>query len=210
MLGSLFRYIAGLFGKRPPVEVPRAEAVMMLRLLQNNRVQTELSLNADQVRRIRDAIQGARQKHRSKMEELRAQGEQAMAREMPELQAIVAGEVASTLSRYPVLNTTQQTRFRQIMLQNRGPAVFGDPEIQSTLAITPEQKTSLRSIVEGGRRKARQMMQEGEVDAATARREVMVQVLAVLTEEQRRRWQEMTGPLLEAGPAVGPVDSDDD
>lgn len=200
MLGSLFRYLGNLFGawfgRRGP-ETPRGEAILTLRLLQNTRVQTELGFTAEQLRIVRQTIRTARESRRGELEALRARGDQEFATGMPALQAAVATEVSNELARAAVFNSNQYARLQQIILQNRGPAVFGDPVVQMTLGISGEQKAALRSLVEDSRRRNREMMREGAPGAV--RREAMDQALALLTDEQHSQWNEMIGRPFSAG-----------
>lgn len=200
MLKSLRDYLGRLvssLNRQPSEELPVAEAILTLRLLQHPRVQTDLGLSSTQLQRLRQTIQSVRQKHRHKMDALRGQDQEVRLRERPKLQALVATEVAAQIQRQPLLTSEQRERFRQILLQQRAPAVFGDPEVQKALAIDEAQKKQLRSLIEEGRRKARPLIQSGEMDATSARREVMIAVLAALRPEQRTRWQQMTGPAVD-------------
>jgi hypothetical protein len=206
LLGYLRKAVSSVFGRRA-AEPPRGEALLTLRLLQDNRVQTDLSLGGEQLRLIRETLLSVRQKHRGEVQALRAQGQEAFAREMPNVQALVAAEFSASLARTKVLNPDQQQRLQQIVLQNCGPAVFGDPAVQSALGITPEQRAGILSLVEAGRKQARERVQDGEGGAPSARQEIMARALASLTDDQRRRWHELIGRPLEIG-RTSPVPAD--
>ena len=114
-----------------------------------------------------------------------------------------------------ILTPGQQTRLKQIALQLQGPSAFRDAEIAKSLKLTGDQKERIRAIeaetffwmpdrrrhVLGPRdpRKAREQALKTASD----------KIVYLLTEEQRRRWQEMTGQPFDREsirrPPPGPV-----
>jgi hypothetical protein len=86
----------------------------------------------------------------------------------------------------------QRLRLRQIALQAEGPGAFGEPEVVSELRLTPEQREQIRTIEEEAMvarmRGPRPGKPPGALEKTTNDR-----LLAVLTEEQVRRWKALTG-----------------
>jgi hypothetical protein len=79
-----------------------------------------------------------------------------------------------------LLSPARQGRLHQIGLQAEGPGAFSQPEVVAELQLTSGQRERIRTIAEEafmGRQRA----------ASTAR------ILEVLSEEQARRWREMSG-----------------
>jgi serine/threonine protein kinase len=85
-----------------------------------------------------------------------------------------------------LFTAAQQVRLRQIGLQAEGPGAFREPEVAAALQLTAEQREQVRTIEEealfgwmkGPRSKDRPMSER---------------LLAMLTEEQTRRWKELRG-----------------
>jgi hypothetical protein len=132
-----------------------------------------------------------------------------------------------------LLSEKQRRRLRQIALQAQGPMAFRDPDVVAALKLTPEQKTSIRTIEadvlfsrpdrhrpgpppgEGpppGGRPPPGGPQRGVGPPRKPHdqnlKAALEQMLALLSEEQVKRWQELTGDpfkgsilLLLTGPA---------
>jgi serine/threonine protein kinase len=95
-----------------------------------------------------------------------------------------------------ILTREQLSRLRQLGLQSEGPAAFRDPEVASGLQLTTEQRDRIRAIEDelffawfkppgpGGT--------PGQTPE-TKERPANERILALLTDEQARRWKEMTG-----------------
>jgi serine/threonine protein kinase len=85
-----------------------------------------------------------------------------------------------------LFTAAQQSRLRQIGLQAEGPGAFREPEVAAALQLTAEQREQVRTIedeaflgwMKGPRPKDRPMSER---------------LLTVLTEEQARRWKELSG-----------------
>src|SRR5262249_14759354 len=102
-----------------------------------------------------------------------------------------------------LLTSAQQVRLRQIGLQAEGPGAFAEPEVVSELKITADQRDRIRTIEEdalfGWMRRLQPGSPPGDsAKAPAARRPANERILAVLTEEQVRRWRALTGPAISA------------
>jgi serine/threonine protein kinase len=91
-----------------------------------------------------------------------------------------------------LLTPVQRLRLRQVALQAEGPGAFGEPEVVSELKLTPEQREQLRAIEEESlfswMRGSRPGKPSGAPENTTNDR-----LLAVLTDDQVRRWKAMAG-----------------
>jgi len=100
-----------------------------------------------------------------------------------------------------LLTPGQQRRLRQIGLQAEGPGAFGQPEVVSELKLTAEQRERIWMVEEeaifGWMRAPRPGTRPGAAESKD--RSANERILAVLTEEQSRRWKEMTGEPLKGG-----------
>jgi hypothetical protein len=106
-----------------------------------------------------------------------------------------------------ILTEGQRQRLRQIGLQADVVGAFRDPEVVVALQLTAEQREKIRGIEEEMFFSLMRVVRPGlppEVrDQAPERRERLPseRILAVLTEEQARKWREMTGePFKETIP----------
>jgi hypothetical protein len=91
-----------------------------------------------------------------------------------------------------ILTGTQRARLRQIALQSEGPAAFREPEIVEALRLTAAQRQEIRGLEEEALfRQVREARSGKTVDEAG--KPTIERILAVLTPEQARRWQELAG-----------------
>jgi hypothetical protein len=107
-----------------------------------------------------------------------------------------------------ILDPIQQARLRQIDLQTKGPMAFRDPAVVAALKLTPEQQDRIKLIEadrmfmfrpDGPRPDGHRGPGPGgppfgpKKGPDQMRRPDMVPILAVLTDDQQARWQELTG-----------------
>ena len=121
---------------------------------------------------------------------------------MRTLNETVSDEVKKALS----FSAEQSKRFDQISLQARGLQAFGDPTVAEKLKLTDDQKSKIREIAEatrgsfggafnkdaseGERAEARKKM-------AATQKENLTKVQALLTDDQKRAWKELTGEPID-------------
>ena len=104
-------------------------------------------------------------------------------------------------SKHPlILKPAQVDRLRQIAWQCHGPLAFHDPFLIAELKLTAEQKKQIRAI-EANVFFEKMPPPAGEPPAMPPgkvfggmRKSMLNQVLAILTEAQNRRWNELIGP----------------
>jgi Spy/CpxP family protein refolding chaperone len=174
-------------------------------LLQNEGVQKELKLTEDQVKKCHDALQEVRKKHEGDFAKIRDMNEQ----ERGDLMKSVREETTKALA--GILQPDQEKRLKQINWQRQNAQAFSDPEVQSALKLTDDQKGQLKTIGDDAnkaRREAFQNAQGGDRDAArkqmeTLNKETMEKVTAVLTDDQKKAWKDLVGEPFHFQPQGG-------
>jgi eukaryotic-like serine/threonine-protein kinase len=91
-----------------------------------------------------------------------------------------------------ILTPPQRVRLLQIALQSEGPAAFREPEVVEALGLTPGQRERIRAIEDQALFGQFREMQSGKA-LEGAGKPAMGRILAVLTAEQARRWNELAG-----------------
>ncbi len=174
-------------------------------------VQKELSLNDEQIEKVQSLVEDMGAKMRERFQDLqnvpqeeRREKMQAMMREMNE-------ETSKSLKE--ILKDEQMKRYHQIRLQASGLEAFNDPEVASKLKLSDEQKEKINGITEDMRGQMREIFQTAQDDREGAmkkmgelRRESMEKATALLSEDQKAAWKELTGKPFEMplGPGRGP------
>jgi serine/threonine protein kinase len=106
-----------------------------------------------------------------------------------------------------LLNLMQLRRFREIALQDLGPAAFTDPEVAETLQLSPEQKKQIRALQEQVRWPPGP---PGPPNPARweqfdkAKRQAQEKIVGLLTADQKRKWDDLVGKPFERKPPPGP------
>ena len=183
----------------------------VIMLLGSEQVQKELELVDDQKAQLKTMQEEMRaqftaafagvqdlseEERRKRFEEMRAKGEETM----KQLRAKVE----------EILLPQQMDRLRQINLQVQGTRALNEPEVAEALGITEEQKTQLAAIRDELRKKFEEQRTAGQGNQGTqadreARRariqemmkESQDRVMAVLTDEQKAKFEELKGEKFE-------------
>ncbi len=100
-----------------------------------------------------------------------------------------------------ILTHSQRVRLRQLALQSEGPAAFREPEVVEALGLTPGQREQIRAIEEELLVSQMRESHFGKAPEATGK-PAMERIVAVLTADQARRWNEMVGK-----PILGPLNA---
>jgi hypothetical protein len=172
-------------------------------MLMMEAVQKELKLSDEQVADLRKVAEGMGAKMREKMQDAQGDREkmQAAFREMNEEAMKEIGKV---------LKPEQLKRFKELQHQQQGVlAAANNKELAGQLKLTDEQVSKIQKINEELRSDMNELRQSGGFgDPETmkkmqaARKEAMTKATAVLTNEQKKTWEEMTGKPFEF-PAMG-------
>ncbi|TWT82102.1 hypothetical protein CA13_35630 [Planctomycetes bacterium CA13] len=177
-------------------------------LLMIEKVREEVSLDDDQaaaLKKVREDSQSERPDFdfRNASEEERSKFFEKMQKERAEQASKVQSQIEQ------VLLPDQMDRLKEISLQVRGVMALSDPDVQSELGITSEQKEKLESVrnsaQEGMRDKMRDMrdlFQSGDSEkiqeaVAKVRKEIDGKVMDVLTGEQKSKFEKMKGEPFE-------------
>ncbi len=109
-----------------------------------------------------------------------------------------------------ILTAVQQGRLRQIALQSDGPGAFRDPEVVAELRLTPQQRDGIRAIEEEAFFAWMRTMGPPTGAPAPTRSPgtgppTRLHHWRLLTEEQARRWAEITGPPFKGALAPFPA-----
>lgn len=96
------------------------------------------------------------------------------------------------------LQPEQVKRLKQISLQQQGLTAAERPDIAESLNLTSEQKEKIREISQETRGKMREVFgsgnrEEAQGKATELRKANQEKLLALLTDEQKSKWKEMTG-----------------
>ncbi len=172
-------------------------------------VRKALNITDQQLERLNEAYDRLGPRWREDSVRLERLGDRDRAERLRELTQTYRGELARAFG--GVLDETQMARYRQLDLQARGWTVFADPEVQKALNLTDEQRARLRELADTSDRTVREL-----TDAARTNRDEAVRkygdfrtrtqeaINAVLTEEQRRAWNRLTGePVTFPPPFAG-------
>ncbi len=100
------------------------------------------------------------------------------------------------------LSAEQQKRLGQIEKQTLGSGAFTNAKVAKELAITEEQTEKIKTINTDMQKDMRELFQGGfDADAqkkmATLRTETSEKIVKVLTDDQQKKWKDMTGETFD-------------
>jgi hypothetical protein len=171
-------------------------------LLTNPGVQKEIGLTPDQIKKITDVTKEIRDKHQDERAALRdLQGDERREKTQA-LNKTVADETKAGLK--GVLKPDQEKRLNQIFLQTRGVSAFADADVQKKLKLSDDQKEKLKTIADDSQKDLAEIFQGLRGADAEARQEAMKKIAAirkeamdkakdVLSADQKKDWEDMTG-----------------
>lgn len=103
-----------------------------------------------------------------------------------------------------MLDARQLARLNQLQLQRQGAAAFERAEIRQRLALSQDQQEKIAGLIEKSRPTPGGF---GPPDRGQRDRPAVSELLALLTDAQRTKWNDLTGPAFvfpETGPGFGP------
>jgi len=180
-------------------------------LLNNESVQKELKLDSDQVNKVKEAVEKVAQGHREDFAKLRDLGPEERRAKGQEIMQSASADSLKAVS--DILNKDQMARLKQIELQRAGPEAFSRPDVAEALKLTPDQKSKIKTIHDDAMQELQQMRQGGggRQRFQEIRSQTMEKAAAVLNDDQKKSWKEMTGepfhlqlPNFQGGPRRGP------
>jgi hypothetical protein len=171
-------------------------------LLGNEAVQKELKLDEAQKSKATELATETREKMMSLNEQLSdLQGPERMAKQQ-ELSKPINEAAMKTAAAF--LKPEQLKRLHEIELQQRGIQAFADPAIAKKLSVTTEQETKVKSLMADMQSEMREIQQSAGDDRQAAmqkqqalRKETLGKVMALMTDDQKKTWKEMTGEPFE-------------
>jgi Spy/CpxP family protein refolding chaperone len=168
-------------------------------LVNNESVQKELKLSADQITKVKDAIKEVQAKHKDDLAKLRdLQGDENRA-QRAEIMKGVRADLKKAIAE--VLTPEQQKRLHEIELQQAGARAFEQEDVQKELKLTDDQKEKIKTI-NADAAKARQELSQGgqrpdREKIQSLRKETNTKIMEVLTDQQKETWKKMTGAPFE-------------
>lgn len=196
-------------------------------LIANEAVQKELKMDKDQVDKANEAVKKVRDAHMDDFAKLRDAAQEERRTKMQELTKAMNTETEKAVAE--VLKPEQMARLKQIELQRAGFAAYARPEVESALKLTSEQKEKIKTISDdankqlaelrpmGGRGQGggqgnggqgRGQFGQSAEKIQAVRKEANEKIVAVLTDDQKKSWKELTGSPFEL-PARTPPKKDD-
>jgi len=165
-------------------------------------VQKDLKLSEEQVGKVQDTLREVREKHADSFQGLRGLAPE----EAREKRAAVSKAMNDDIKKGLALSAEQSKRFDQIALQQRGLEAYLDPTVAEKLKLTDDQKTQIREIMTSAREAGRgafskdasdEQRKEAMKKFREANQENQKKVQALLNDDQKKEWKELTGEPIE-------------
>jgi hypothetical protein len=172
-------------------------------MLTQEAVQKELKFTDEQKSKAQDAINEIRQAHMDEMAALRDASPEERPAKMATLNKAMAEEAIKALG----LKEDQVKRFHQVSLQAQGARAFSQKEVAEKLKLTDDQKKEIGELVTASGAQAREIFmnagenrEEAMKQIAALNKETNTKVFALLKDDQKATWKEMTGDAFEYTP----------
>ena len=171
-------------------------------ILRAENVQKDLKLSAEQIGKIDATLRSVQEKHRDDFAALSDLEPQERMPKMISLNKAVTEDLKKGLS----MTAEQAKRYDQISLQQRGLMAFADPTVVEKLKLTQDQRSQIREIASaGGAGRGLAALKNGSAEEKKdafrkmreTQRENMKKVMAVLSDDQKKEWNELTGEPIE-------------
>jgi len=166
-------------------------------LIQNAQVQQELKLSDEQKSKVDEVASRVREAGPQRSQG-GGQADREQLRERMQAMSRVVAEEEKKLDE--VLNDEQKTRLEQISLQVTGVRALARDEVASKLGLSDEQKEKVQAALRSQRGQFGGGQGQPRPDAAAVRerrQQLEQQVLAVLNDEQKQKWEELKGEAFE-------------
>jgi hypothetical protein len=171
-------------------------------LLGNPSVQKELKLDESQITKATELATATREKVMGLRDQLSDLQGQERATKQAELMKPINEEAMKTASAF--LKPEQVKRLHQIELQQRGANALTDPTIAKKLGVTDDQAAKVKTILADQQSEMQEIRQSAGNDfqsmmpkITALRKETNTKVMALMTEDQKKTWKEMTGEPFE-------------
>ncbi len=177
-------------------------------LLQNESVQKELKLDDQQIEKVKAAVKEVMDKHGEEFAKLKDLSKEERREKGAELSKTVAAELKTATK--DILKPEQSKRLREIELQVMGVEAFKDPEVETALKLTDDQKDKIKTITGDFEKERGTLFKGGKGGKGskgfnpeifekmnTLRKETTEKAVTVLTDEQKQEWKKLTGEPFE-------------
>ncbi len=171
---------------------------VMLGLLREDPVRTELELMPDQVEALQK-IADEQRGQRPEFGNFQEMSEEERRAAFEKMQAEMAKRMAETKAKVEeVLLPAQFERLEQIALQVRGDRALTQEDLQKKLTFTDEQKTKATELMTGFGDKMREMFTSGDREGMrekmeAGQKQLGTDLVAVLTTEQKAEYEKLKG-----------------
>jgi hypothetical protein len=180
--------------------------VGIAQLIGNKGVQEEIKITDEQKEKLTEATKGLREKMREKFSELKDLPKEESGKKMFEMMAEMNVAVAKEIE--PILKPEQMKRLKQIERQVMGIAAFSNKEVVKELAISDEQISKIKEVVETMTKERNEMIQEAFKNKGGNREEMREKMTAltkeatskvegILTDGQKTKVKELMGEKFE-------------
>jgi Spy/CpxP family protein refolding chaperone len=169
-------------------------------LLNQESVRKELKLTEEQVKKAQELGEKMREKFQE-LQGLQGEERRTKAQEMMKEADKQVGEI---------LKPEQTKRLKQIGYQLAGAGAFANPDVAKALSISDDQKKEIQQINQDSFAQMRELFQGGAPDEATMkkvqalRKEAAEKAEKLLTDEQKKKWKELTGEPFKGEIRFGP------
>ena len=167
-------------------------------IYQEEVVQKELKLTDNQIEQLDEARPDMRSVFgemaggfRSASEEERTKLREQMGEKMRAMQAKQAE------AEKKILSDKQYGRYQELSLQRRGLTALADDTIREKLGVSEDQQKKFEEFTASMRDRFREMFRMGEEERKTLTDEIAKEAFAILTPEQRTKWDGLLGQPLE-------------
>jgi hypothetical protein len=169
-------------------------------LATNKSVQEELKMDKEQVDKAAEALKKFNEDNKDDLAKLRRDSNASQEDRAAVMKKVNEGgqKIAAD-----VLKPEQLKRFKQIQLQQEGPAAFANADTQKALNLMDKQKEELKTIAEDYTKQARELrptggnFQEVAEKRMALRKDKLDAALKVLTDDQKKTYKELTGAPFE-------------
>jgi hypothetical protein len=166
-------------------------------LLNVEKVQKDLKLDADTVKKAQDALTKVREDNRDEFAKLRdasAEERTAILKKINE---------ANDKALEGVLSKDQMKRLKQIERQFAGVRMFQLEEVQKALKLTDDQKGKIKEITDDLQKEQQDLFSGGKPDAdalkkfQTMQKDALANAVKILKDDQKKEYKELTGEPIE-------------
>lgn len=164
--------------------------------------QTELKMTKKQADAVQKLIADLNDKYKDDYAKLKDLKPAERYKKESELNKTAADEANKAIG--DILSAEQLKRLKQLHVQRRGPYAFGEAEVIAALQLTKEQQKKLRDMETDYQKALVEVNKLTDLDERTKKvtaavKEAMDKAMAILTDEQKKTWKDLTGERYKGG-----------